>query len=396
MIMSEKDRRRAFIIVLDSFGVGEEPDAAQFGDEGSNTIRTVNTSSEFIVPNMEKLGLFNIEGVDCRKGVRSPKGAYCRLQELSAGKDTTIGHWEIAGVVSPRPLPTYPEGFPPEIIEELEKRTGRKAVANKPYSGTKVIDEFGEHQMKTGDLIVYTSADSVMQIAAHEEIIPPAELYEICRIARDIMQGEHGVGRIIARPYVGEPGHFTRTANRHDFSLLPPEETALDYIVDAGLDMLAVGKIHDIYAGRGMTEYVYSESNLDGLAKTSAYAQRDFHGLCFVNLVEFDSKYGHRRDIDGYARALAEFDAWLGEFLPAMRENDLLIITADHGCDPGYMKHTDHTREYIPMLAAGPKVKPKNLGTRPGFCDIGATVCDFLSVEADISGKSFLKEIYHD
>ena len=308
------------------------------------------------------------------------------------GKDTTIGHWEIAGVVSENPLPTYPNGFPQDVIDEFSRLTGRKVLCNLPYSGTDVIRDYGREQVETGALIVYTSADSVFQIAAHEDVVPPEQLYEYCRIARKLLMGEHGVGRVIARPFTGE-WPYTRTPRRHDFSIEPPKKTVLDAIVEAGKDMIAVGKIHDIFAGRGMTEFTYTSGNTDGLAKTLAYADKDFHGLCFVNLVDFDMLYGHRRNPDGYAAALQEFDSWLPGFLEKLGEDDCVIITADHGCDPGYRKHTDHTREYIPMIALGKKIRPVNLGTRAGFCDIAATVTDLLGVPYQTPGRSFAAEL---
>ena len=386
--------KRIFLIVLDSFGIGAMPDAVQFGDEGSNTLASCATSDKLYLPNMIAAGLGNIDGVTCISEAAVPSGAYARLTEASQGKDTTIGHWEIAGIVSSHPLPTYPEGFPEEIMQAFRDATGRGTLVNAPWSGTAVLDAYGEEHMRTGDLIVYTSADSVFQIAAHEDIVPPEQLYEYCRAARAILQGEHGVGRVIARPFVGTgKGHFKRTANRHDFSLEPPEQTMLDAIQASGLDSIAVGKIHDIFAGRGDTEHVYITSNADGLEKTLAYARQDFHGLCFVNLVDFDAVYGHRRDIDGYAGALSEFDRWLGEFLPLLGEDDLLMITADHGCDPGYTATTDHTREYVPLLILGHAVEPGNLGTRESFADIAATVTDLLGVSYQTPGKSFANDI---
>ena len=384
--------KRLFLIVLDSCGIGAAPDAADFGDSGADTLRSCAKSAELKVPNLLKAGLGNLDGVDYLEKTDVPTAAVARLQERSKGKDTTIGHWEIAGLVSDDPLPTYPQGFPEEILKPFSEKTGRGVLCNLPYSGTKVIADYGEEHLKTGDLIVYTSADSVFQIAAHESLVPPETLYEYCRIARDLLVGKHGVGRVIARPFEGEYP-FSRTARRHDYSLEPPGKTLLDAIKDAGKDVIGVGKIHDIFAGRGLTEYSYSSSNADGMAQTLALAERDFEGLCFVNLVDYDMVYGHRRNNDGYAKALAEFDAWLGEFLPKLGEDDVLIITADHGCDPGYVAHTDHTREYIPMLALGKKVKPVNLGTRLGFCDIAATAAELLGVKLDTQGKSFASEI---
>ena len=394
--------KRVFLIVLDSFGIGEAPDAAAFGDAGTNTLKSCAKSGFFEMPNMQRLGLFDIDGVDSggkviplgKPDADNDKGGFtgriARMQEASAGKDTTIGHWEIAGLISKKPLPTYPEGFPEGVIKEFSEKTGRGVLCNKPYSGTQVIADFGKEHMETGNLIVYTSADSVFQIAAHEDIVPVETLYEYCRIARQILQGEHGVGRVIARPFVGSPGEFTRTSRRHDFSLLPPEDTILDIISGSGKDVIAVGKIHDIFAGRGMTEFVYTSSNADGIEKTLEYMDRDFDGLCFVNLVDYDMLYGHRRDIDGYAKALAYFDKELPSITEKMREDDLLIITADHGCDPGYLKTTDHTREYVPCVMYGKKITPENLGTRRTFADMGASVLDFLGIKADISGETML------
>ncbi len=386
--------KRVFLIVLDSCGCGEAPDAAKFGDYGVNTLKSCSTSPKFHVPNLISCGLGSIDGIDYLEKADPQTGACARLHESSAGKDTTIGHWEIAGLISENPLPTYPNGFPEEVLKPFREATGRGVLANAPWSGTEVIQKYGAEHMKTGDLIVYTSADSVFQIAAHEEIIPPEQLYEYCRIARKILRGKHGVGRVIARPFIGDPEHgFTRTSNRHDFSLEPPAPTMLDAIKAAGLDSLAVGKIFDIFAGEGITEHVYTKGNTDGMAKTMDAAARDFHGLCFVNLVDFDMLYGHRRNIDGYAAALAEFDAWLPQFLAKLGEDDLVMITADHGCDPAYTATTDHTREYVPLLIAGKRVRPVNLGTRKTFADIAATVTELLGVEYRTPGISFAGEI---
>lgn len=385
--------KRVFLIVLDSFGVGEAPDAASFGDAGANTLRSVSRSPKFHLDNLIAAGFGLMDGVTVLPKPEHPTAAVGRMREQSMGKDTTIGHWEIAGIVSERPMPTYPDGFPQEILDEFSRRTGRGILCNKPYSGTDVIRDYGPEQMKTGKLIVYTSADSVFQIAAHEEVIPLEELYADCRIARALMTGEHGVGRIIARPYVGTPeAGFTRTSNRHDFSLEPPKATILDAVSGAGLDMIGVGKIHDIFAGRGLTEYTYTSGNADGMEKTLALADRDFHGLCFVNLVDFDMLYGHRQDPDGYAAALSAFDAWLPSFLQKLGEDDLVILTADHGCDPSDAS-TDHTREYTPMIALGRQVKPGSIGTRDTFADIAATVAEALGVSLETPGKSFLREI---
>ena len=385
--------KRIFLIVLDSFGVGALPDSEAFGDVGVNTLAACATSSQLQIPTMIAAGLGLIDGVSCLPKPAAPTGAYGRLAEASMGKDTTIGHWEIAGVVSPKPMPTYPNGFPEEVLAPFRAATGRGILCNQPISGTKAIELYGDEHVRTGDLIVYTSADSVFQIAAHEEVVPLEELYRDCRIARQQLQGKHGVGRVIARPFVGTSGNYRRTSNRHDFSLEPPSETMLDAIQKAGLASIAVGKIFDIFAGRGMTEHVYNTSNADGVDHAMDYAKEDFHGLCFVNLVDFDMLYGHRRDIDGYARALTEFDRWLPSFLEQLGDEDLVMITADHGCDPAYLATTDHTREYVPLLVLGKAVKPVNLGTRKTFADIAATVTALLGVPYETPGISFASEI---
>ena len=386
--------KRIFLIVLDSFGIGAMPDSKSFGDVGVNTLAACATSSKLCIPNMIAAGLGNVDGVTCLPKADAPVGAFARLTESSMGKDTTIGHWEIAGVVSPNPLPTYPNGFPEEVLKAFEEATGRGCLCNLPYSGTDVIRDYGQQQLDTGKWIVYTSADSVFQVAAHEELIPLEELYDACHKARNILRGEHGVGRVIARPFVGDSvSGFKRTSNRHDYSLEPPKPTMLDAIKAAGLDSIAVGKIHDIFAGYGDTEFVYNKSNRDGMEHTVNFAKKDFRGLCFVNLVDFDMQFGHRRDIDGYANALTEFDAWLGEFLKSLNEDDLVMITADHGCDPAYTATTDHTREYVPLLILGKAVRPVNLGTRKSFADIAATVTELLGVDYETPGESFAKEI---
>ncbi len=381
--------KRVFLIVLDSFGIGAMPDSGDFGDWDVNTLRSCAATGQLHIPNLIKAGLGNIDGVDCLPKADAPAGAYGRLAEASRGKDTTIGHWEIAGIVSKDPLPTYPNGFPEAVLKPFREQTGRGVLANAPWSGTAVIEKYGEEHLKTGDLIVYTSADSVFQIAAHEDIVPPEQLYAYCRIARSILQGKHGVGRVIARPFVGTPGNFTRTANRHDFSLEPPARTLPDAVKAAGLASIGVGKIHDIFAGRGLTEFVYNESNAHGMAHTLAYAKKEWEGLCFVNLVDFDMLYGHRRNAEGYAKALSEFDAWLGDLLPVLGEEDAVMITADHGCDPAYTKTTDHTREYVPLLVLGKKIKPVNLGTGDTFANIAATAADLLGISLDTPGKSY-------
>ena len=385
--------KRIFLIVLDSFGIGAMPDSERFGDVGVNTLRSCTKSEYLNIPNLINAGLGNIDGVDCLPKVDAPTGAYARLSEKSMGKDTTIGHWEIAGVVSDHPLPTYPEGFPEEVLEPFRAATGRGILANAPWSGTEVINVFGDEHVRTGDLIVYTSADSVFQIAAHEDVVPLEQLYEYCRIARKILQGKHGAGRVIARPFVGTSGAYKRTSNRHDYSLEPPAATLLDALKASGKASIAVGKIYDIFAGIGTTEHVYNKSNADGLNHTMDYATQDFEGLCFVNLVDFDMLFGHRRDTDGYAKALTEFDAWLPDFLAQLGEEDLVMITADHGCDPGYTATTDHTREYVPLLVLGKQVRPVNLGTRQSFADIAATVAQLMEVSLDTSGESFADQI---
>ena len=386
--------KRIFLIVLDSFGIGAMPDAPAFGDVGVNTLASCAGSSQLHIPDLIAAGLGNIDGVSCLPKTDKPLGAVARLTEASQGKDTTIGHWEIAGVVSPRPLPTYPEGFPQEVLDAFAQATGRGCLCNKPYSGTEVIRDYGKEHMETGKWIVYTSADSVFQVAAHEEVVPLEELYDACHKARQILRGEHGVGRVIARPFLGSPETgFQRTPRRHDYSLEPPAETMLDAIKAAGQDVIAVGKIHDIFAGQGDTQFVYNTSNANGMEHTDRFAGEDFHGLCFVNLVDFDMLFGHRRDIDGYAKALTEFDTWLGNFLPKLGPEDLVMITADHGCDPAYTATTDHTREYVPLLVLGQGVKPVNLGTRKSFSDIAATVAELLDVKYTTPGKSFAQEI---
>ena len=386
--------KRLFLIVLDSFGVGELPDAYKWHDEGSNTLGVIRNHPNFNCPVLKEMGLFNIDGLG--GGVETPTASYAKMCEKSMGKDTTIGHWEIAGIVSPDPLPTYPNGFPAEIIGEFEKRTGRKVLCNKPYSGTEVIKDYGKEHIETGALIVYTSADSVFQIAAHEDIVPVQKLYEYCEIARKILVGKHGVGRVIARPFTGEYP-YTRTPNRHDFSLVPPQDTMLNLLQRAGYATISVGKINDIFAGSGITERYATTSNAHGMQVTKELQDRDFAGLCFVNLVDFDMKYGHRNDVAGYAAAATEFDEFLPTFLRDMREEDVLLITADHGCDPS-TPSTDHSREYTPMLIYGKGIKSGvNLGTRASFADISATVLEYFGVpQENTCGESFLKLVKHD
>lgn len=386
-------KQRVYLIVLDSFGIGHAPDAADFGDEGANTLYTITHSKEYDTPNMRKLGLSCIDGVDYLEKSDNIVGSYGRMQEASKGKDTTIGHWEIAGIVSENALPTYPNGFPKEVLDEFSKRTGREVLCNKPYSGTDVIRDYGEEHVRTGKLIVYTSADSVFQIAAHEDIVPVEELYKYCEIAREILVGEHGVGRVIARPFVGEVPNFQRTTNRHDFSLLPPRDTMLDVLQKEGYDTYGVGKIYDIFAGKGIAHTQRIQGNVDGMEKTIQLQDKDFNGLCFVNLVDFDMLYGHRNDIEGYAKAATVFDKQLGTFMERMQPQDILMITADHGCDPGF-KGTDHSRECVPFLAYGEQVKKGvNMGTRKTFSDIAATILDIFGIDSRLDGTSFKDEI---
>ena len=386
----DKTVKRVFLIVLDSCGIGEMPDAAHFGDHDCHTLRRISASSQFSIPHLLEMGVGNIDGQDYLSVTNTPAAAVARLAERSAGKDTTIGHWEIAGVVSPNPLPTYPNGFPPEVLSAFTAATGRGVLCNRPYSGTQVIADYGEEHRRTGDLIVYTSADSVFQIAAHEEVVPTETLYEYCRMTREILQGKHGVGRVIARPFTGE-APFVRTANRRDFSLEPPAPTLLDAVFTAGKTVWAIGKISDIFAGRGVTRCDLTHGNAEGMSRALEAVQTPFEGLCFVNLVDFDMLYGHRQDVDGYAAALTAFDTWLPTFTAQMQPEDILMITADHGCDPGD-SHTDHTREYVPLIVYGSAVKPVNMGTRSGFSDIAATVADYLGVPYNGMGESLLSQ----
>lgn len=369
---------RVFLIVLDSVGIGELPDAKDYGDEGSNTLKACFDTGKLNVPNLRHIGLFNIEGNQYGGEEDFPFGKYARMKELSKGKDTTTGHWEMMGIIMEKPFPTYPDGFPGDVIAEFEKKTGRKVICNKPYSGTDVIRDYGNEHLETGALIVYTSADSVFQIAAHEDIVPLEELYSYCEIAREMLVGEHGVGRVIARPFTGSHP-FTRTKNRHDFSLKPTEKTYLEIIKDFGYTCYGIGKINDIFAGVGLTDYVKTVDNADGMKKTAEFAEKDWKGFCFVNLVDFDMAYGHRNDVEGYTKALNEFDKWLGDFLPQLRDDDVLMITADHGCDP-VTPSTDHSREYTPLLVYGKNVEPKDMGTIDGFDSIGRMVMEELNI----------------
>ena len=385
--------KRVFLVILDSVGIGEMPDSSEYGDKGSNTICAVSRSPFFAMPNMEQYGFFDLEGIqNLRKTEGKRLGAVARMKEASKGKDTTIGHWEIAGLESEQPLPTFPNGFPEELLNAFEERTGRKAICNLPYSGTEVIKDYGKESVETGALIVYTSADSVFQIAAHEEVVPVDELYHYCEIARELCTGKFGVGRVIARPFEGEHP-YKRTSRRHDYSLVPPKKTMLNYIAEQGKEVRGVGKINDIFAGSGITKTVRTANNGEGIDRTLEWMKEDFEGLCFTNLVDFDMVYGHRNDIDGYAKALTYFDERLPELVAGLKEDDLLIITADHGCDPA-TPSTDHSREYVGLVAIGPKVKAGvNLGTRESFADTGATILEYLGVKGDICGTSYLKEI---
>ncbi len=386
-------KKRIFLIMLDSFGIGEAKDAKEFGDEGSSTLKSIMRSDKFDIPNMKKLGLLNIEGLGVEGSTEKITGAYAKLSEQSKGKDTTTGHWEIAGIISKNPMPTYPEGFPKEIIDEFSRLTGRGVLCNKPYSGTEVIRDYGKEHVDTGKLIVYTSADSVFQIAAHEEVVPVEELYKYCEIARKLLKGEHAVGRVIARPFIGSEGSYERTANRHDFSLEPTSDTVLDVLHRNNLETYAVGKIYDIFAQRGISNHVRTKNNAEGMQRTLEALDMDFNGLCFVNLVDCDMIYGHRRDIDGYANAISEFDRFLSTFTPKMKEEDILMISADHGCDPGF-RGTDHTREYVPFLAYGKSVKQgANLGIRESFADVAKTILDIYDLENTVNGVSFKKEL---
>ena len=369
--------RRVFVIVLDSFGIGEAPDAANFGDVGANTLAGVYKTGNLNIPNMTAMGLGTIDGVECLEKAIAPTATVARLKELSMGKDTTTGHWEMGGIISEAPMPTFPNGFPKEFMDAFEAAVGRKTLCNLPYSGTDVIRDYGKQHVETGDLIIYTSADSVFQIAAHEDVVPVEELYKICRTAREMLKGDYGVGRVIARPFVGTYPNYTRSENRKDFSLVPPKDTMLNVLSKEGFDVIGVGKIGDIFAMSGITETHPTHNNTEGMIKALELIKKDFNGLCFVNLVDFDMKYGHRQDADGYASALNAFDSWLGEALPLLNEDDVLIVTADHGCDPTD-NSTDHTREYVPFLMYGKSLPAQNLGTIDGFDYISRTVCNLL------------------
>lgn len=383
--------KRVIIVVLDSVGIGEMPDADRYGDVGSNTIGNISAAVEgFRLPNLQRLGLGNIDGIKGISRADNPEGSFGRMAEASFANDTTTGHWEIAGIISDKPFPTYPNGFPDEIVKAFEKQIDRGILGNCTASGTEIIKQLGEQHMKTGDPIVYTSADSVLQIAAHEDIIPIEQLYDMCRIARRIMKGKHAVARVIARPFEGKPGHFVRTDRRHDFSLNPPSMTVLDYTLKNGYKVKAVGKIEDIFNGKGISEAVHIHNNMDGVDKTLDYMRIESDGIIFTNLVDFDMLYGHRNDTVGYAKALMDFDARIPEILTDLKQEDVLIITADHGCDPT-TESTNHSREYVPLIVYGSNIKPGvNLGTRSTFADIGSSIAEYLGIKAEIAGKSFI------
>ena len=379
--------KRIFLIVLDSFGIGQLPDANKFGDDGANTLKSVAASPKLHIPNLIKYGLGNIDGVNCIKKTDTPLGIFAKCGEKSMGKDTTVGHWEIAGVISQNPLPTYPCGFPKEVIDEFERLSETEVICNLPYSGTEVIKKYGQEHIDTGKLIVYTSADSVFQIAACEETVPLEKLYNYCTIARKTLVGKHGVGRVIARPFTTKNGEFVRTANRRDFSIEPNGKTVLDFLAENSYDVYGVGKINDIFAGRGITKHYPTHSNREGIKTALELLKKDFCGLAFINLVDFDMLYGHRNDIDGYASALSEFDSFLPQIVDGLNKDDLLIITADHGCDPGDTS-TDHTREYVPLIIIGNDLKPKNLGVFNSYSVIAATIAELFGIEYKTEEKS--------
>lgn len=385
-------KKRVFICVLDSVGAGALPDAALFGDEGSNTLKSIYETGKLSIPNLCSLGIGSIEGLEFLGAVPSPISAHGRMREVSMGKDTTTGHWEIAGITSKKPLPTFPNGFPADFLDEFSRRVGRGVICNKPYSGTAVIADYGEQHINSGDLIIYTSADSVFQIAAHEDLVPRDELYKICETARKMLSGDLAVGRVIARPFAGKAPDFYRTDGRRDFSLEPPQKTVLDALSENGFDVLSVGKINDIFVGRGITRVIEAHNNDESAIGTRAALDTDFCGLCFANFVDFDMQYGHRNDPLGYAEALNRFDLWLGDFMKSMKDGDILIITADHGCDPA-TPSTDHSREYVPILVYGRSVRPVSLGTLCGFSSVAATVADIFGVEYRPDGKSFFGDI---
>lgn len=386
--------KRVFLIVMDSFGCGESPDTYKFKDEGSNTLKSCYSSKFFKAPNLTKMGLFNIDNIGCGEKYANPIGTYLKLQEKSVGKDTTTGHWEMAGLVSNSKMPTFPNGFPESLMKKIGKAWDRGYIVNKPYSGMQILLDYGKEHMETGKLIVYTSADSVFQIAAHEDIIPLNDLYEYCEKARKLLKGKYAVGRVIARPFIGKYPNFERTSNRHDYSLLPPKKTMLNILQENDKKVIAVGKINDIFAGYGIDESHRTQNNKHGMETAIKIQKQDFEGLCFVNLVDFDSAFGHRNNVDGYAKAVSEFDIQLGKFLKGMKEDDLLIITADHGCDP-LTESTDHSREYVPLLVCGNGIKKhNNLGIKIGFDCIAKTILENFNIKTDeISGESILSQM---
>ena len=385
--------KRIHVIVMDSVGIGEAPDAAAFNDAGSHTLGHISERVGLNVPNMQAYGLGNIAPLETVPPVENPKGSYTKLEEVSVGKDTMTGHWELMGLIIKTPFRVFPDGFPQDLLDKITEFSGRNIVCNKPYSGTAVIDDFGKHQMETGDLIVYTSADPVLQIAAHEEIIPLEELYRICEYTREITKDDpYMIGRIIARPYVGTPGNFQRTSNRHDYALSPFGQTTLDFLKEKGFDVIAIGKINDIFNGQGITEFVRTKNNMDGVDKLVDILKKDFTGMSFLNLVDFDAAYGHRRDTVGYGKALEDFDARIPEILEHMHEDDLLIITADHGNDPTF-PGTDHTREYIPVLAISKSLQHPTRLTQGHFSDIAETISENFGVSSTGNGQSFLSEL---
>lgn len=386
--------KRVILIVLDSVGIGEMPDANLYNDEGSNTIGNISKQMGGLsLPNLEALGLGNIKGIQGIKKVKNPTGNFGKCAEISKGKDTVTGHWEMSGIILDKPLKTFPKGFSEDIIKEFEGKIGSNIIGNKVASGTEIIKELGDEHVETGCPIVYTSADSVFQIAAHEDVIPLEKLYEMCKIARAMLVGERTVGRVIARPFVGESGNYTRTSNRRDFALEPFGKTILEYVKEANLNVMAVGKIEDIFSGKGVTEAVHIKNNMDGVDKTIDYMKTAKNGFIFTNLVDFDMLFGHRNDVKGYANALIEFDKRLPEIISSLGSDDVLIITADHGCDPT-TESTDHSREYIPVVVYGEKLKSGiDIGVRSCFCDIGKTVLDVLNIKNDLPGTSFYKEM---
>lgn len=382
--------KRVFLVVLDGVGIGAMRDAWRYDDRGSNTLKAVSKSPRFSMPNMAKLGLFSIDGVDYGPKVENPTGCFARLKERSRGKDTMVGHWEMAGIVTKKPLPVFPQGFPQKLIWKFQLASGKRTICNLPYSGTEVLKDYGEEHMKTGKLIVYTSADSVYQIAAHEDVVPLRELYKYCEIARKVLVGKYGVGRVIARPFRGTAPNFVRTENRKDFALEPPGITMLDELLADRQFVISIGKIVDIFARRGINSQLYTSDNADGIKTLSTVIGEEFEGLCFVNLCDFDTLYGHRNDVDGFAEALSEFDACLPELLSKLWPEDIFMITADHGCDPS-TPSTDHSREYVPWIITGPVIKEGvNLGTLSGFSHIGATILDYFDLPIKIKGKSVL------